>query len=330
MNTQADRQPGGPRRYRRALPLLAALALPLSLVATEPATAAQAATRMTSAPATTASNPTPAASGLPNSPEQVTLISGDQVTLTPAGQGRYSITAKPARRVASLPAAIAVNSVHHANGHDTIFALPIDAQGLISAGRVDRGLFDVTYLASHEAHDTLPVVIQYTTPHTHDQLVSNASRLPASSLIQTLDSRNAVEVNVDLRHAGAFWAALTGRSGSSQSAAPPALAGGIAKIWLKDHTVPSQVLSPASEPLYTVTETIDDVSSQAFTALGCFTDSTTITTICAGGSLTGVEGSGADQSYNPTSVTCIQTTPPCHTAQLTFTVPAAFTRQRTS
>lgn len=309
------------RRLRYwSIPLLAACILSLTM-AIRPSTATPFGTVTGNAALTLSSN------SLPVAPHTVTLITGDQITLrsASAAQGsHYAVSVDMAPH--GFTRSVHILDNHAASGVDGITALPDDAAPFIASGSVDRGLFDVTYLAhqSDLSSGRLPVVVQFASPMTGAQLASQAASLPASTLIQTVDASNAVEVNVNLKDAVAFWAAVTGLPSTSVSGSSSTLANGIAKIWLKDHlqdaiTPPAL---PSTVPFYTLTEIIHGRSDSD--PLGC--------SVCydwppsLGNVLYGVQGPWAGQLIATRNVTCIDGNQAfggvCHTAQAVFRVPA--------
>lgn len=264
---------------------------------------------------------------LPVAPRTVTLITGDRVTLRSAGaaqSGPYTVRVDMAPQGFTRSVHIVDN--HTASGTNDITALPDDAAPFIASGNVDRGLFDVTYLARHGdlSSGQLPVVVQFTSPMTDAQLASQAASLPASTLIQTVDASNAIEVNVDLKGAVAFWAAVTGLPSTSVNSSPSTLANGIAKIWLKDHlqgAINPPVL-PDTVPIYTLTEIIHGRSDSD--PLGC--SACYMWPPSLGNILLGVQGPWAGQLIATRNVTCIDGNQAaggvCHTVQAIFRVPA--------
>lgn len=229
------------RLVRRRL-VVATLPLALAVTALTAASAPNVATaaaarpsRATARPAGTQTGPNVALAGLGGRRHTITLITGDQVTLTPLGgatNGAYSVTIQRAPRADGFSPTIQVSGSHTAAGADETYALPDDAAALVQAGRLDQGLFNIRYLATHEDNGKLPVVVQYAKPLHHDALTSRTSRLLGSALSRTLGSDTAL-VSVDLRHATAFWAALVGPH--RPNAEPTNLGHGIARVWLAGH-----------------------------------------------------------------------------------------------
>ena len=273
--------------------------------------------------ATTAASPPGAAParlvtlpGLRGRSYTVTLITGDQVRLTAARGGRYSVTTVPS------PAAspeLSVSAVADRGGISTFQAMPSDAAGLIFGGRLDRGLFDLSWLIRHGDTGpgaTLPLVLRYGGHSAHSAhsahlsasaLVSAARALPGASVTGVSPGTGTVRVRVAAGKAARFWAAITGRAAARSGALEATLAGGLTRVWLAGH---QEGAAPAARPadgqLYTVTETIDGPASksrwcgngQSLCVLPDF-------------SLFGTSGDGTGQGFQPSGVTCAAGTSPC-------------------
>jgi len=341
------------RRYRRLLrrrlrwltAAVPALALAATALITPAATAARqvparAATGATAAavPATArlaTRRPAPAAGplavalpGLHAASYTVTLITGDRLRLTAAATGRYTVTATPAGQ--SSPS-IHFNALGSATRTRSLYALPDDAASLVSAGQLDRGLFDLTWLAGHGDTGSgarLPVVLQLSGHPAASALAREAAALPGASVTGISAASRTAQISVDSRQATAFWAALTGRTpaasaagaalASQAGAAGPRLAAGITRVWLAGHeTAPaSQARALDGQPQYTVTETIQGSSDPA---RWCGKQ----VSLCLTGSfyLLGVAGGGADNVYQAIAKSCA-TASPCTAFHVTYSVPA--------
>ncbi|MBQ1025621.1 S8 family serine peptidase [Micromonospora sp. C95] len=209
---------------------LTATGLVLGLVLGVPAAA-------TAAPAApTAASPTPVPTGRPDNARTsatVTLVTGDQVTVTATGA-----------------------SVRPADGRDGIrfltqrqgdhfWVLPQDALPLVRDGRVDRRLFDVAGLIAagyDDAHrDDLPLLMTYG---------STARRTGAPdgvTVTRDLAAIGGVAATADKQRASQLWATVAGNGGARFDAA-----GGVERIWLDgrrqltlEHSVP-QIGAPAA------------------------------------------------------------------------------------
>ncbi|MEV0144365.1 MULTISPECIES: S8 family serine peptidase [unclassified Nonomuraea] len=174
--------------------------------------------------------PSPPA-GLPGQePEKVTLITGDVVSYSTAADGSPRTQVKPARRADGAP--VAFISVRE---RDASYVFPADVMGLVAAGRLDKSLFDVAYLAKNGYTDResagLPLIVRY--GHARQAagaLSAQADALPATSAPRGLPSVDGAAVRVDKKAAGQFWSAVdspqTARSGAAT------FDRGVSSIWL--------------------------------------------------------------------------------------------------
>ncbi|WP_240810722.1 S8 family serine peptidase [Streptomyces tendae] len=153
----------------------------------------------------------------------VRLITGDRVTVRTDANGRHTASVVPGEGRRHI-----LFRTIEEDGQLTV--LPSDAAGLVTAGRLDRGLFDVTSLIAQrydEAHsDTLPLI------------VGDGAGVPDSSLrrltglaaegtpVRRLETIDADAVRVPAEDLGAFWKRLApAGDGFSRAAAVP-------RVWL--------------------------------------------------------------------------------------------------
>ncbi|WP_245687135.1 S8 family peptidase [Streptacidiphilus griseoplanus] len=155
----------------------------------------------------------------------VTLITGDKVTIGTAADGTT---------VRSLTSATGAPTGFHRSVVDgETYVYPDAALPYVSAGVLDRQLFDVTRLIADgydDAHTAaLPLIVRYT-----DAAGSRTRpRMAGSTLSRRLDSIQGAAVAEQREQAPAFWSALTGGAGAAAArSAHPVLAGGVAKVWL--------------------------------------------------------------------------------------------------
>ncbi len=173
---------------------------------------------------------------------EVTLLTGDTVTVQRLGTGDYATTVT-SQRLTADGAPVTFRTVSTPEGAHYVF--PSDAGPAIAAGIVDRELFDVRRLveAGYADTDELPVIVQYA-----DQAVGRAEtgaaslaatlrartgELPGSSDVRALESINAAGVAVSAQHLEAFWGDLRNRLGAaaherSRQARPAE----IERVWL--------------------------------------------------------------------------------------------------
>ncbi|MEV0390623.1 S8 family serine peptidase [Nonomuraea sp. NPDC050643] len=136
---------------------------------------------------------------------RITLITGDVVTYAAAPDGSPRAEVDPAPRPGGQP--VFFMSVRE---RDAYYVYPTDVLDLVAAGRLDRGLFDVAYLAANGYTDaespTLPLIVQ------QPKGIAAARALP---------SIDGAAVSVDKKSAGRFWSTVA----TAKAAAP-------GKIWL--------------------------------------------------------------------------------------------------
>ncbi|WP_143193944.1 S8 family serine peptidase [Micromonospora sp. CB01531] len=145
----------------------------------------------------------------PNNGHWVTLVTGDRVYLAD-------------KRVAMTPGAGRENigfSQFTQDGHQ--YVVPNDALRLVSAGQVDRRLFDITGLVAAGYDDAqvseVPTIVAYTAG------AAGRARLRAdgaSRVTRTLPSVRGSVVRVNKQRAATFWADVTDKGS------------GIGKLWL--------------------------------------------------------------------------------------------------
>ncbi|MGN9841011.1 S8 family peptidase [Nonomuraea sp. H19] len=139
--------------------------------------------------------PPPSVPGVePADPRKITLITGDVVTYGTAPDGSPQVEVEPAARPGGAP--VFFMSVRD---RDSYYVYPTDVMGLLSAGRLDRGLFDVAYMAANGYTDaetpTLPLIVQ----HASGRRIAAARGLP---------SIDGLAVKVDKKAAAGFLPSL--------------------------------------------------------------------------------------------------------------------------
>nr|WP_233513804.1 S8 family serine peptidase [Micromonospora craterilacus] len=212
---------------------LTAIGLVLGLVLGVPASVAAAPPQSgpAAAPADHTTTGRPAAAGRSTT---ITLLTGDRVTVTAAG----AASVRPAEGRSDVRFLTLRDREH-------LWVVPQDAVPLISAGRVDRRLFDVAGLIAAGYDDArrndLPVLMTYG---------SGAARRGGApggvTVTRDLAAIGGVAATADKRQAGQVWAAVAGRAARIDAA------GGVERIWLDgrrqltlDHSVP-QIGAPAA------------------------------------------------------------------------------------
>lgn len=155
--------------------------------------------------------------------EKVTLITGDQVTYRFTADGTpvdADVTAAP--RGDGRPVVFT-----QVRDGDRYYVFPSDATELVDTGRLDRRLFDVSYLTEHGYTDskasTLPLILQYGA--TPAKAATAADGLPATSNARALTSIRGAAVSVGKTQAADFWAAVDTPTART-------LDGGVTGVWL--------------------------------------------------------------------------------------------------
>ncbi|MEU8226642.1 S8 family serine peptidase [Kribbella sp. NPDC048915] len=186
------------RRRFSSVAVLSALAITASVLAAAPAASEPAAGK--------------AVASSIEKPVEVTLVTGDVVTVTPVGGGRATATVRPG------PGRDRIRFYTQELG-GTLRVLPEDAVGPISSGVLDPELFEVDELAEQGYGGQVPLIVQYTDG------IRPASALPGVTAVEELRSIGGAAVRTDADGAAKLWQSVAGGNRS-------ALGGGIKKIWL--------------------------------------------------------------------------------------------------
>ncbi|MFF1966591.1 S8 family serine peptidase [Streptomyces sp. NPDC058232] len=171
-------------------------------------------------------------------PRTLTLINGDKVTVTGAGETAVTSLEDPDGRPVSA----------YTTTHDgETFVYPQEVLPYVSAGILDEDLFNVTQLLADgydDAHtDHVPLLVRYADA----ALARSAKSLPqGAARVRTLTSIQGAALAEKHDESGKFWDSLTedvntsalarsstfGGAVTAKRAAAPLLAGGIQRIWL--------------------------------------------------------------------------------------------------
>ncbi|MEV0952169.1 S8 family serine peptidase [Promicromonospora sp. NPDC050249] len=224
-------------RTRRALPAVTraatrtVAAVTASVLAAAVMSSAHASTAPEPPPGTTRAGGTSTAAGTaPRTPAladgrtTVTLVTGDVVDVGTTDSGALTIGVEPADG----------GAVRTQQVGDHLYVLPDAALPYLSAGTLDRRLFDVTALLElgydDETMDATPLILERAPAR------ARSAELPGATRTLDLPSIDADAVTADKSAADAFWSAVAapGDRASARSAAADAgsFAGGIEKIWL--------------------------------------------------------------------------------------------------
>ncbi|WP_328498669.1 S8 family serine peptidase [Streptomyces sp. NBC_00414] len=170
----------------------------------------------------------PAASSSGTKSRTVTLLTGDQVTVTPGGAGPDTVSVQG-------PDGLRADARINRQGDDT-YVYPSSADTYVGSGLLDPELFNVTRLLAEgygDSHaDGLPLIVSYAAAA---RRTSDEASLPEGATeARALSSINSTALVQDRTRAAAFWSDLTAPAAKAPTArsAAPVLAGGVRKIWL--------------------------------------------------------------------------------------------------
>ena len=169
--------------------------------------------------------------GVGPGPHVVTLVTGDKVTLTRAANGAFDVRTEPATRQDGHRPRLVTETTP-----DSVYVLPDDALPGIQAGRLDRRLFDVKYLAENGYADDqakqVPVIVQYPKDQEATAVKRAADAIPASVPTHTLDSIHASALSVAKAEAGDVLGSRADRAlGRAQGVRHPRAAGSPSCGW---------------------------------------------------------------------------------------------------
>ncbi|MET9168644.1 S8 family serine peptidase, partial [Streptomyces cellulosae] len=167
--------------------------------------------------------PARAAAPAADSGATVRLITGDLVTVRTDVNGRRTASVTPGEGRRHL-----LFRTVEEDGHLTV--LPSDAEGLVTAGRLDRGLFDVTALIAQgydEAHtDTLPLIVADGAGVPDTSLRRLTGLAAEGTEVRRLETIDADAVRVPAGDLSTFWKRLApAADGAARAAAVP-------RVWL--------------------------------------------------------------------------------------------------
>lgn len=173
-------------------------------------------------------------------PVQVTLVTGDQVSVSTAADGRQSATITPAPGNPKT-----FQTVTDPDGDLHVY--PASAFSGLGAKTLDQRLFNVSQLLrdgqADSEHDSLPVIVSYDDEPSRTTLGKRADRLPGSERGLVLDRVDMAALHVDKSEAASFWKAAEPRTAANGRAA--AAGSGVARIW---YDAPAKVSLDKSVP----------------------------------------------------------------------------------
>ncbi|MFF3415444.1 S8 family serine peptidase [Streptomyces sp. NPDC002698] len=168
------------------------------------------------AQAAPAKPPVPAS---PSATHEVTLVTGDVVTVTTMADGRQTADV---RRPDSAVGGVKIQEIK-----GDLFVVPDEAAPLLGAGKLDRRLFNVTDLIEMGYDDAksaaVPLIAAYAQPKSRSAVEPTAPR--GSRLTRKLKGIHGAALSTEKRRARTFWTTVAPRGGAE-------LGAGVSKLWL--------------------------------------------------------------------------------------------------
>ncbi len=161
---------------------------------------------------------------------QVTLLTGHTVQVSRDQDGRQSA-------IVDAPAGRAGDTFAFTDGAGDLHVVPREAMPLLSAGRLDDRLFNVTDLLAQGYDDrhrnTIPLIVSYPEAATAAAVTRQARvlRTAGASSSHAFGAADAVTATVAKRSTAAFWDTVD-RDATTRSTSRPTLPGGATKVWL--------------------------------------------------------------------------------------------------
>ncbi|MEU4091670.1 S8 family serine peptidase [Streptomyces sp. NPDC026673] len=174
-------------------------------------------------PGTTAATPGPAvASPDGRAVRTVTLITGDKVTVTRGASGTPGVGVRPGPGRTRIGFEVS-HQWHGADHH--ISVVPSDARSLLTAGKLDPRLFDVTEQldAGYDDASSDSLRLIYASRSGKSATARDAIRQHGARITRILDVLRGGSLAPAKRDAGAFWKFVSGTQG---------LRGPLDKVWL--------------------------------------------------------------------------------------------------
>lgn len=154
---------------------------------------------------------------------QVTLITGDRVTLTQDPSGKQSVAVEPAEGREHL------TFIKRQVGRDWT-VIPADALPLLATDRLDRALFNVSALVREKYADrsSLPLIVQYTgEADTAEQRLAAAG----AGKVRAIAGTPFATLSEDRGDAAEFWKTLAPAKAGATS-----FGAGLRRVWLDGHS----------------------------------------------------------------------------------------------
>ncbi|MGV9774115.1 S8 family peptidase [Streptosporangium sp. NPDC003464] len=156
---------------------------------------------------------------------RVTLITGDQVTVTSQAGKTVSVNVTPHNRSAGDLRTFTVGT--------DVYVMPKEAESLVGSGQVDKRLFNVTQLIAQGYDDayseSIPMIVQY--PEKAAKKAGEPSAPDGGRVTRSLPGVRGAAVTADKKQGDRFWEAVdddTAKAGTPKTR----LSGGIQRLWL--------------------------------------------------------------------------------------------------
>ncbi|MFD8534293.1 S8 family serine peptidase [Streptosporangium canum] len=156
---------------------------------------------------------------------RVTLITGDQVTVTGQAGKTVSVDVTPYNRPAGDIRTFTVGT--------DVYVMPKEAELLVGSGQVDKRLFNVTQLIAQgydDAHsESIPMIVRY--PENAAKKAGDPSAPDGARITRSLPGVRGAAVTADKKQGDTFWEAVdddTAKAGTPKAR----LSGGIQRLWL--------------------------------------------------------------------------------------------------
>ncbi|WP_306312066.1 S8 family peptidase [Streptomyces hydrogenans] len=157
---------------------------------------------------------------------EVTLVTGDVVTLATTADGHQTVDVRAAEGTAKT-------FETYAEPDGASYVIPSDVAEAVASGVVDKRLFNVTRLVEDGYADArsgeLPVILAFEGDLSDAALRDRAEDLPAARTAMVADKVDMAGVRVDKHHAAAFWRAIRPSSHTTATASGMARPGDAAK-----------------------------------------------------------------------------------------------------
>ena len=178
------------------------------------------------APAQAAAPQPPAVQPKPTATHQVTLVTGDVVTVTTLADG------KQLADVDRPDGALGGVRMQQVKGD--LYVIPDEAVGLLAADKLDRRLFNVTDLIEMGYDDAksggLPLIATYAPSKARTATQPAAPK--GSKLVRRLAGIRGSALKADKKQARTFWTTVAPQGSVTVGEPKAALGAGVAKLWL--------------------------------------------------------------------------------------------------